>query len=117
MTQRRRARCARRNGGNYGKLRKEAGRLTGLLASSDASRTGIVQRETGGAFDVPPRFAVALARHRAGGMGNFLMEWDPQTGLFVDPFRLRLPVGRSAPSVVSSTAPSEALARMGRRQA
>jgi hypothetical protein len=59
MTQRRRARCARRNGGNYGKLRKEAGRLTGLLASSDASRTGIVQRETGGAFDVPPRFAVA----------------------------------------------------------
>jgi protein ImuA len=64
-----------------------------------------------------PRFAVALARHRAGGMGNFLMEWDPQTGLFVDPFRLRLPVGRSAPSGVSSAAPSEALARMGRRQA
>ena len=64
-----------------------------------------------------PRFAVALARHRAGGMGNFLMEWDPQTGLFVDPFRLRLPVGRSAPSVVSAASPSDALTRMRGRQA
>ncbi|MBN9588821.1 MAG: DNA repair protein [Alphaproteobacteria bacterium] len=69
-----------------------------------------------------PRFAVELVRHRLGGLGNFLMEWDPQTG-FVDPLRLRLPVGRLAPSVVSFGAPgcaphpSDALMRMRGRRA
>jgi protein ImuA len=67
-----------------------------------------------------PRFDVELVRHRMGGLGKFLMEWNSQTGLFadplfVDPLRLRLPVGRSAPSVASFGAPhpSDALRARG----
>jgi protein ImuA len=37
-----------------------------------------------------PRFAVQLVRHRLGGLGNFIMEWDPQTFLFVDPLPSQL---------------------------
>jgi protein ImuA len=29
-----------------------------------------------------PRFAVALTRHRAGGLGQFIMEWNPNNGCF-----------------------------------
>jgi protein ImuA len=69
-----------------------------------------------------PRFDVELVRHRMGGLGRFLMEWNSQTGLFADPvfavpLRLRLSVGRSAPSVVSAASPSDALTRMRGRQA
>ena len=32
-----------------------------------------------------PRFAVELVRHRMGRLGDFLLEWHPQTALFVDP--------------------------------
>lgn len=51
-----------------------------------------------------PRFAVELVRHRLGGLGNFLMEWNPQTALFVDPLRLSLPHGDAA--LAPATSPS-----------
>lgn len=40
-----------------------------------------------------PRFAVELIRHRLGGLGNFIMEWDPRTALFVESLRPQLPRG------------------------
>jgi protein ImuA len=50
-----------------------------------------------------PRFAVELVRHRLGGLGKFLMEWDSQAGLFVDPlFVDPLPAQLDLPSADTS---------------
>jgi protein ImuA len=55
-----------------------------------------------------PRFAAELVRHRLGGLGHFIMEWDPQTALFVDPLRPSLPLGGldTPASLATATSPS-----------
>jgi protein ImuA len=62
-----------------------------------------------------PRFAAALTRHRLGGLGNFILEWDPQTALFVDPLlsQLRSASRRSdglaaALTLAATSSPSDA---------
>lgn len=65
-----------------------------------------------------PRFAVELMRHRAGGVGRFLMEWNSNDGLFVAPLRpcsvgldanlTPLDVLDTRASLASATSPSHA---------
>jgi protein ImuA len=64
-----------------------------------------------------PVFDAALVRHRLGGLGHFLMYWNPERSVFVDPLRPQLHVGHFVPSVVSATSPSNALTRTRGRQA
>lgn len=53
-----------------------------------------------------PRFAADLVRHRTGGLGRFLMEWDKER--FVVPLRPSLPLGALdvRPSLATATSPS-----------
>lgn len=65
-----------------------------------------------------PRFAVQLVRHRLGGLGNFVMEWDPRTFLFVASFPSQLGSASADTSLVRTlpllTPPPLALRARGR---
>src|SRR5665213_3390128 len=61
-----------------------------------------------------PVFDAQLIRHRMGGLGNFLMQWNPEVSMFVDPLLTQL---GSASADTSLRHPPPPMLRMRGRRA
>jgi protein ImuA len=67
-----------------------------------------------------PIFDAHLTRHRAGGLGNFLMQWNPEDSIFVDPLLSQLGSAHADTSLRShaaATHPPPPMLRMRGRRA